>query len=41
MAAILAAYQGDDTNRIVWLDPEASYVALPGSISTPAMVGAR
>lgn len=43
MAAILAAYQGDDTNRIVWLESGASYAARPGTISTPApvTVGAR
>ncbi len=29
MAAILAAYHGDDTNRIVWLEPGASYAADP------------
>jgi predicted dehydrogenase len=29
MAAILAAYHGDDANRIVWLEPGASYAADP------------
>jgi predicted dehydrogenase len=29
MAAILAAYQGDDTNRLVWLEPGAIYAATP------------
>jgi len=35
MAAILAAYQGDDENRIVWLEPGQSYAARPGTISAP------
>jgi predicted dehydrogenase len=29
MAAILAAYQGDDTGRIVWLEPGVPYAADP------------
>lgn len=29
MAAILAAYQGDDTDRVVWLEPGARYAADP------------
>jgi predicted dehydrogenase len=36
MAAILAAYQGDDTNRIIWLEPGVSYAARPASISSGA-----
>jgi predicted dehydrogenase len=36
MAAILAAYQGDDENRIVWLEPGAHYAARPGTRSTPS-----
>jgi predicted dehydrogenase len=36
MAAILAAYQGDDENRIVWLEPGGRYAARPGTISCPA-----
>jgi predicted dehydrogenase len=41
MAAILAAYQGDDTNRIIWLESDVPYAAQPGSKSAPATVGAR
>lgn len=32
MAAILAAYQGDDTNRIIWLEPGALYAADPRNL---------
>src|SRR5438093_723027 len=35
MEAILAAYQGDDENRIVWLQPGERYAARPGTISAP------
>ena len=31
MAAILAAYEGDDTGRIVWLEPGARYAADPAN----------
>ena len=33
MEAILAAYQGDDEGRIVWLEPGVHYAAQPGTIS--------
>ena len=35
MAAILAAYQGDDENRILWLEPGASYAADPAGRARP------
>ena len=35
MAAILAAYQGDDENRILWLEPGASYAADPAARARP------
>jgi predicted dehydrogenase len=35
MAAILAAYQGDDEDRILWLEPDARYAARPGSRACP------
>ena len=39
MAAIRAAYQGDDQDRIIWLEPGASYAADPGNRrSRPAEV---
>src|SRR5207249_11397117 len=31
MAAILAAYRGDDTDRIVWLEPGVPYAADPAN----------
>jgi predicted dehydrogenase len=40
MAAILAAYQADDENRIIWLQPGERYAARPGTISTPREVSA-
>ena len=36
MAAILAAYQGDDENRIIWLEPGAIYAAHRGGRARPA-----
>ena len=39
MEAILAAYQGDDENRIIWLQPGERYAARPGTISTPRFGG--
>jgi predicted dehydrogenase len=36
MAAILAAYQGDDEDRIVWLEPGAHYAADPAGRARPA-----
>jgi predicted dehydrogenase len=35
MAAILAAYQGDDTDRIVWLQPDVLYAADPRGRARP------
>ncbi len=35
MEAILAAYQGDDEGRSVWLEPGRHYAARPGTISGP------
>src|SRR5205085_11498384 len=37
--AILAAYQGDDENRIIWLQPGERYAARPGTISSPRFRG--
>jgi predicted dehydrogenase len=39
MQALLAAYQGDDENRIIWLQPGERYSARPGTISTPRAGG--
>lgn len=38
LEALLAAYQGDDDNRIVWLAAGEQYAARPGTISAPAPV---
>lgn len=35
MEAILAAYQADDEDRIIWLEPAVPYAARPGSRATP------
>jgi predicted dehydrogenase len=35
MAAILAAYQADDEDRTVWIEPDVPYAARPGSRATP------
>jgi predicted dehydrogenase len=35
MAAILAAYQGDDESRILWLEPGAHYAADPAGRARP------
>jgi predicted dehydrogenase len=37
MAAILAAYTGDDQDRIVWLEPGALYAASPSGRARPGM----
>ncbi len=36
MAAILAAYQGDDEDRVVWLEPGVAYAASPDGRARPA-----
>ena len=38
MAAILAAYEGDDTDRIVWLQPDGRYAASPQGKAVPGAV---